>query len=333
MKQQDILSLSEDGKTIIRCVDKYLSSIKIPNGVSKIGEKAFCDCHLLTSVEIPNSVTEIGEMAFFGCGIKEIVIPNSVIIIGKYAFANCNNLFQLDVPYIPGYFPDNKETFNDDVHSKKTKSIKIPYSVTEIGEGAFWGYKSFIPLVVDKDNPCYCSEKGVLYNKDKTKLLCVPKDIVSFNIPSSVKEIGAMAFKECKELIKIVIPHGVTKIGSHAFEACSSLKSVIISNSVKEIQKWAFNACCELDSIEIPDSIDVIEQGVFSFCSGLKSIKIPNNITEIQEYAFSYCTNLKSINIPKNSEIIIRDKVLLSLIDTNHIPLNNIGNSSTDSIL
>lgn len=333
MKQQNILSLSEDGKTIIRCEDKYLSSIKIPNGVSKIGENSFCDCHLLTSVEIPNSVTEIGEMAFFGCGIKEIVIPSNVKKIGKYAFANCNKLFQLDVPYNPGYFPDKMETFNDDINSKKTKSIKIPSSVAEIGESAFFGYTSISPLVVDKDNPYYCSDKGVLYNKDKTKLLCVPKDIVSFNIPNCVKEIGAMAFKECKELIKIVIPNGVTKIGSHAFEACSNLKSVKFSNSVKEIQKWAFNACCELDSIEIPESIDVIEQGVFSFCSGLKTIKIPNSIKEIQEYAFSYCTNLKSINIHKNSEIIIRDKVILSLIDTNCNPINNNDNSSTESVL
>ena len=39
----------------------------IPEGTTKIGQEAFCDCPKLTSVTIPNSVTEIGNYAFSQC--------------------------------------------------------------------------------------------------------------------------------------------------------------------------------------------------------------------------------------------------------------------------
>jgi len=44
-----------------------LTSITIPNSVTRIGEEAFCDCSALTSVTIPEGVTSIGEAAFEDC--------------------------------------------------------------------------------------------------------------------------------------------------------------------------------------------------------------------------------------------------------------------------
>ena len=36
----------------------------IPNSVTSIGKKAFCECDSLKTVTLPNSVTSIGEFAF-----------------------------------------------------------------------------------------------------------------------------------------------------------------------------------------------------------------------------------------------------------------------------
>ena len=72
---------------------KGITSIKIPNSVTSIGEYVFSGCIGLTSIEIPNSVTRIGNRAFSGCtGIQTILIPSSMREIGNYAFAYCPEL-------------------------------------------------------------------------------------------------------------------------------------------------------------------------------------------------------------------------------------------------
>ena len=65
----------------------------IPNGVTSIGDKAFCWCTALTSITIPNSVTSIGNSAIVGCYLlTSITIPNSVTSIGKGVFSDCYRL-------------------------------------------------------------------------------------------------------------------------------------------------------------------------------------------------------------------------------------------------
>jgi hypothetical protein len=44
-----------------------LTSVSIPDSVTKIGDRAFAGCTSLTSISIPDSVTSIGDSAFDGC--------------------------------------------------------------------------------------------------------------------------------------------------------------------------------------------------------------------------------------------------------------------------
>lgn len=55
----DELKISEDGKTLIKCSEYVSGHISIPNGIAKIGDRAFERCIGLNCVEIPNSVTKI----------------------------------------------------------------------------------------------------------------------------------------------------------------------------------------------------------------------------------------------------------------------------------
>ncbi len=70
-----------------------LTSVTIGNGVTSIGDNAFWRCSSLTSVNIPNSVTSIGDRAFCACRrLTSIIIPNSVTSIGDAAFSGCSDL-------------------------------------------------------------------------------------------------------------------------------------------------------------------------------------------------------------------------------------------------
>ena len=83
------------------------------------------------------------------------------------------------------------------------------YSVTSIGNNAFWG----------------CS------------------GLTSVTIPNSVTSIGDKAFYYCRGLTSVTIPNSVTSIGKSAFSFCTVLTSITIPNSVTSIDESAFDFC------------------------------------------------------------------------------------------
>lgn len=199
--------------------------------VTSIGWGAFQDCNGLTSVTIPNSISNIGNWAFYGCkGLTGIIIPNSVKIIDQHAFCKCTGL----------------------------KSITIPSSVEKIGTYAFLEASGLSGINVDKNNKYYSSDsQGILYDKNKTKLIQCPRGIKSVTIPNSVKNISPRAFELCRNLTSVTIPNGVKNIGEEAFYGCTALKSVTLPNSVESIGSGAFEAA-GLTNITIPQSVKEI---------------------------------------------------------------------------
>ncbi|MBR7082093.1 MAG: leucine-rich repeat domain-containing protein, partial [Oscillospiraceae bacterium] len=264
--------------TIVDC-DESVTTANIPEAidgtpVTSIGSGAFEDCISLTSVEIPSNVTSIGDGAFHDCvGLTGVTIPNNVTSIGREAFGYCANL----------------------------TSVTVPNSVTSIGFNPFSYCKNLTGITVDAGGSAYTSENGVLFNKNKTELICVPGGISgAYVIPNSVTRIVGGAFCGCSSLTSVTIPSSVTSIEYSAFERCICLTSVTIPNSVTSIGAGAFGGCSGLTSVEIPSSVTSIEDSVFRNCFSLERLTIPNSVTSIGANAFESCISLTSVEIPSS---------------------------------
>ncbi len=315
------------GNCIIETESKTLilgcktSVIPTDGSVTSIGYNAFFNCSSLTSITIPDRVIRIGYQAFYNCSsLESVTIPDSVTSIGYQAFYNCSSLTSIIVDEgNQNYASQDGILYNkaktEFIHIPKgiSGSITIPDTVTNIGDNAFRDCSSLESIVVDENNEKYASQDGILYNKDKTEFIHIPKAISdSVTIPDTVTSIGSEAFRGCSSLTSIIIPDSVTSIGEGAFSLCSSLESVYYNGTVDnwamiefgdstanplyyakhlyingeevtevnlttatKINAYAFYNCSSLTSITIPDSVTSIGSSVFSGCSSLESITIP----------------------------------------------------------
>ncbi len=99
--------LLSDNTYEVSSFDKSVNSVSIPKiiegaKVTSIGDEVFFECSSLTSIEIPNSVTKIGQSSFYGCELLESVIfedDSSLETIGLFAFSNCIALHSIVLPY------------------------------------------------------------------------------------------------------------------------------------------------------------------------------------------------------------------------------------------
>ena len=314
-----------DGKSVMSIGDgafkdcTSLVNITIPDSVAGIGFSAFYGCSSLTNITIPNSVTSIGDSAFSGCvSLTSITIPNSLTNISMSTFNGCTSLMNIAIP--DSIASIGEYAFYGCI---SLTSITIPNSVTEIGICAFSGCTSLVAINVATGNKNYVSVNGVLYNKDKTTIICYPagKKDKNYKILNSVMSISGGAFYSCISLKSITIPNSVTEIGSSAFGCCTSFTSITIPDSVTSIGAWAFNSCINLTSITIPNSVTSIGGWAFSYTALLEnqstaekyvgnwvvdcdndvsSVIIKNGTVGIADKAFEDCESLTSITIPNS---------------------------------
>ena len=298
-----------------------LSSVKIPESVQEIGFRAFDDTKL-TSIVIPSSVKKLGKRVFADSKkLKKVVIKNGVSMISEGMFSSCTKLTKIVIPNSVKQI--RAEAFQDCAFKK----FHIPKGVTSIKSGAFTlllKKPTLEKFTVDKDNPEYSAEDGILYNKDKTELKVYPanrgggsnrnssfepmpkltdeqKAARDFTIPLTVHKIADYAFS-ASNLQKITVTCNLRTISSSAFADCPDLNTVVIQRGVKTIDEEAFLECHALRKVELPDTLEEIGKDAFS-SSGLTRINLPVWLKSIDQKAF-FGVELSEVNIPEKVEFI-----------------------------
>ncbi len=176
--------LFDKGKTVLIAYParRRVRAYEVPGTVVSIAESAFYRAAVSSAV-LPEGLVSIGDYAFFDAGdLESVKLPESLVSIGRMAFAECHSL----------------------------ESISIPKAVSIIGPGAL-SNRYLRHIAVSPDNPCFSSDKGVLFDKDKRTLLLYPPDRrnMMYKIPDTVEIIRTLAFSNCSNLEVINIPSSV----------------------------------------------------------------------------------------------------------------------------
>lgn len=87
-----------------------LTSVKLPDGITEIGNGAFQSCTKLTSITFPTQLAKIGDYAFNESGQTAIVVNDSCKVIYGSAFADCPNLKSVTLGKKMAYIGSNAFT-------------------------------------------------------------------------------------------------------------------------------------------------------------------------------------------------------------------------------
>ena len=165
-----------------------VSSVKIPEGVKKIGEHAFENAPNLKEIEIPASVTSFGVGVFQGIpNLEKIVLLEGIQTIPESFVSKCSSLTSIEIP-------DSVETIeNRAFYQSGLTSIKLGAGskLKKIGTSAFSG----------------CTN---LMEADFSE--------------TQLETIGTTAFNECTQLEEISLPKSIKEIGNQAFRKTAFTK-------------------------------------------------------------------------------------------------------------
>ena len=209
----------------------HLEKIDLHNGITYIGDCAFKGCTNLSSLSIPDTIVTINNSVFYDCeNLEKVQIGQNVNTIESYAFFNCKNLKYINIPCTVTTLDTNCFAY-----CRSLSDIAIPENVSWIWD-SFFHCSNLNNISVDSRNKCFTSEDGVLYNKNKTSIICYPagKENSFFVVPNTVTTITDGAFIEASNIKCLFIPKSVTMIEGYAFDYCNNLNEVYYEGTPDE---------------------------------------------------------------------------------------------------
>ena len=159
-----------DTEVLKDLIERDITTINIPSGITSIGGSAFRNCSSLTSVTIPNTVTSIGINAFQSCiGLTSITMGNSVTTIREYAFYGCSALTSITIP-------NSVTSIEGRVFQNCTglTSVTIGNSVTSIANEVFRNCSSLASVTILATTPPTLSNANAFAGNASGRKIYVP---------------------------------------------------------------------------------------------------------------------------------------------------------------
>lgn len=122
------------------------------------------------------------------------------------------------------------------------EKLVLPKTVTTILNIEAVRAQTLREVTVDADNPAYSSYGGVIYDKEGTEIVYIPRGIEELELRRT----------------------GV--IEKNALYGLNNLRVLRFAEGTTELQGWAVENCPNLESVYIPDSVQAIDSQAFEGC-------------------------------------------------------------------
>ncbi len=238
-----------------------LTSVKLPDSITSIGDWAFHDCHSLTEINLPKNLETLCYDAFDSCSaLSEITLPEGLVEIQGAAFKDCTALTTITIP-------DSLTTIGTNPFPQSNELLKV-------------GCASYARKWAEENGyPADAGQAGYRYlavHTGETKA----KDAV---YPTE-KKAGLTASVRCAACGDVVS-------GGVAVPPLSQLSMLKLPEQLQRIREEAFMGCaCE--GVIVPDGCKVIGPRAFADCKDLLYIRIPKSATSVAEDAFEGCGDI-----------------------------------------
>lgn len=334
----------------------YLREVILPNGLTKIDEKAFYSAIISKVINLPNSVQRINEYAFSSYNIRiSADLPQSLEYVGEGAFRLSS--FNSNTLLLPPHLKRIDALAFRQVQT--LKCVSMPVSLEFIGDYAF-STSSLSDVVWGDSNPYVCSKafngsawatngnNEVLYaGQTALKYVGNKDELYTVEIKEGTKMIAAGCFANAKNLNEVLLPESVTELGDSAFLNCTKLEDIngldnfeMVGKNALYGTKWYNNQPNGLvyagkvayyykgtmplnTSITLEANTTYISGSCFEGQNGLTAIDCGNSIIGISEKAFKDCANLKTLKIDNKNMSSLGDEAFFNC-SLSEIYLNDI---------
>ena len=256
-----------------------MTSVTLPNGMTKIPNYTFMGMASLESVTIPEGVTTIGISAFSNTGLTSIDMPDTVTTVESNAFYGCSELATID---LSGSLSDINNT-----------AFMGCGSISDITVG---GQTTFSSEYIEVENDAIYVE-----GESGTHLMTVAseRDGTSFTVKDGTESIGQYAFTGSK-LTSITLPDTITKLENERFQDCENLQS-LEAPGVTEVSGSALLGCGALETLKLAQGCDtsdadLSETSLKVVTKGNDQYPVVNGSTVASSISWYDPTNLQPID-------------------------------------
>lgn len=200
-------------------------------------------------------------------------------------------------------------------------SLTLPNGITQLSADLFKGCTALHTITVADDHPAYTTPNGVLYNKEKTRLVfCPAARLGALSIAEGTTSIAPRALMDCSRLTALTLPASLTEAGDDAFtgtrlesltvyaptignwfKGSTSLKTLVIDNEDFTAPADAFDQCTSLTDVSLsfndifqPQWEDV---NLFKGCSAIRRLYL--DLCDVPVW-FKGLKSLESVTVSDN---------------------------------